>query len=529
MYKVLLVDDGHGVADSIRSFLQRNFSGQTDVVVTSSTGDIAGLWREHRADIVFFAPGAGVSGDGEPASLNAVLASFASGPPVIVLAPAGRMDAVRKAAQAAAGPSFIDVLAIPLDPVTAAAAMRNALSAADISRRRRVSEIRMREKLDSVVNIVESDFIYSLIFTSDKAGDIEPYLDFFGIRDTSYFFMTLEMADLADLNRQSVYAGIRDLVSGDSRCILGPLMRNRVVLFTAVATEQRRSQTEAKIRSSTKAFYGRLCAQLGTRIKIGVSAVETDFARSLGAYEDSLKALLCTDDAEGLFYIEECGDAVSSGGVYPLETERKLLDRAAAGDLQGVHGLFATLYSWLKNHYPDDLSVMRGKVFEILVLVRNQTRALQPQFGGFAVWKDSWKQIAALADADALERHALSELDECLAVVIEHKQSRMSPIIIKACTIIHESLSEDISLEEISRRVEISSFYFSKLFKEETGENFIDYITMARMQKAKRLLREPGRSIKDISALTGYSDPNYFSKLFKKIVGLTPTEFRESV
>ena len=52
---------------------------------------------------------------------------------------------------------------------------------------------------------------------------------------------------------------------------------------------------------------------------------------------------------------------------------------------------------------------------------------------------------------------------------------------------------------------------------------------MCRMQRAKDLLRDHSRSIKEISAESGYSDPNYFSKLFKKIVGLTPTEFRESI
>ena len=105
----------------------------------------------------------------------------------------------------------------------------------------------------------------------------------------------------------------------------------------------------------------------------------------------------------------------------------------------------------------------------------------------------------------------------------------MSPIIVKSCAIIHESLSSDVSLEDIARRVEISPFYFSKLFKEETGENFIDYLTMARVRRAKELLLDRDLSVRDVSMESGYADPNYFSKLFKKVVGLTPTEYRESV
>ena len=76
--------------------------------------------------------------------------------------------------------------------------------------------------------------------------------------------------------------------------------------------------------------------------------------------------------------------------------------------------------------------------------------------------------------------------------------------------------------------MEISPFYFSKLFKEETGANFIDYLTMARIERAKGFLRDKARSVKEISAAAGYADANYFSKLFKKVVGLTPTEYRSA-
>ncbi|MHB8128188.1 MAG: helix-turn-helix domain-containing protein, partial [Mobilitalea sp.] len=80
---------------------------------------------------------------------------------------------------------------------------------------------------------------------------------------------------------------------------------------------------------------------------------------------------------------------------------------------------------------------------------------------------------------------------------------------------------------DVSRIVDISPYYFSKLFKEETGENFIEYLTNIRIEKAKKLLQNRDVSIKNICVDTGYSDPNYFSRIFKKQVGVTPTEYRE--
>ena len=75
----------------------------------------------------------------------------------------------------------------------------------------------------------------------------------------------------------------------------------------------------------------------------------------------------------------------------------------------------------------------------------------------------------------------------------------------------------------------ISPYYFSKLFKEEAGENFIEYLTKVRIAHAKELLRNPALSIKEICILSGYSDPNYFSRIFKKQEGVTPSEYRDSM
>lgn len=75
--------------------------------------------------------------------------------------------------------------------------------------------------------------------------------------------------------------------------------------------------------------------------------------------------------------------------------------------------------------------------------------------------------------------------------------------------------------------MDISPYYFSKLFKQETGENFIEYLTEVRLRNARELLKDSGLSIKVICVESGYSDPNYFSRIFKKYEGVTPSEFRE--
>ena len=92
---------------------------------------------------------------------------------------------------------------------------------------------------------------------------------------------------------------------------------------------------------------------------------------------------------------------------------------------------------------------------------------------------------------------------------------------------IKQNYSKALSLDEVSYYVNISPYYFSKIFKEGTGENFIEYLTNIRIEKAKELLGSTDYSMKEICVMVGYSDPNYFSRSFKKNVGVTPTEYKE--
>jgi two-component system, response regulator YesN len=92
-----------------------------------------------------------------------------------------------------------------------------------------------------------------------------------------------------------------------------------------------------------------------------------------------------------------------------------------------------------------------------------------------------------------------------------------------------EHSSEDISLDTLAKKVDLSPIYISKMFKEKLGINYIDLLTECRIEKAKKLLGNPEKSIKEITFEVGYHDPNYFSKVFKKMCNITPKEYRRTL
>ena len=87
----------------------------------------------------------------------------------------------------------------------------------------------------------------------------------------------------------------------------------------------------------------------------------------------------------------------------------------------------------------------------------------------------------------------------------------------------------DISMQEVAEDMGYSDAYFSKLFKQYFNQNFTAYLTEYRIKKAKELLSNTNHSIKDISRIVGYTDSNYFAKIFKRLVGEIPSKYRENL
>lgn len=94
---------------------------------------------------------------------------------------------------------------------------------------------------------------------------------------------------------------------------------------------------------------------------------------------------------------------------------------------------------------------------------------------------------------------------------------------------VRENYVSEISLKSLSEITYLHPNYLSKIFKQETGENISDYILQFRIQQAKELLRDPSLKIYEVAEKTGFHASKYFASVFKAVVGVTPSEFREGL
>lgn len=105
------------------------------------------------------------------------------------------------------------------------------------------------------------------------------------------------------------------------------------------------------------------------------------------------------------------------------------------------------------------------------------------------------------------------------------KESGVSKPIQQAVAYIDRHYDHNLTLNFMAGIVNMSPNYFSKLFKEEAGDNFIDYLTRIRIDRAKKILLENKCSIKEVSLAVGYRDSGYFTRIFKKVTGVVPSDY----
>ena len=166
-------------------------------------------------------------------------------------------------------------------------------------------------------------------------------------------------------------------------------------------------------------------------------------------------------------------------------------------------------------------------MFELIVNARNIATEVDASYHNES-FDNAFSILSKENDMSKLELFVRNLCTESAATVLEASSRAVNPIIEKASAFISEHLSENISLEDTAQAVNVSAFYLSKLFKEEKNVNYVTYVSDARMEKARSLLKDNSLSIKEISAEVGFNDQNYFSRTFRNKFGMTPTEFRDA-
>ncbi|TBL75702.1 helix-turn-helix domain-containing protein [Paenibacillus thalictri] len=214
---------------------------------------------------------------------------------------------------------------------------------------------------------------------------------------------------------------------------------------------------------------------------------------------------------------------------YPYAAESDMIQAIRTGQLEDALAALRQFFRELNDHMGIQLLFTQG-MFQLLGNV---------QFGFLKAGYDPYKYNAA-ADLHA-ELARLSEPEEAVSwferkvvrpyveevqQIIDSQDQKYKIIVDKMIATLHEDYHTDISLEACASEHGVNPFSLSRIFKQLTGVNFIEYLTQVRLDHSKRLLAETDAKINEIAERVGYQ-PTYFNRIFKKYEGVTPSRYRE--
>ncbi|HBF39871.1 MAG TPA: AraC family transcriptional regulator [Firmicutes bacterium] len=194
-------------------------------------------------------------------------------------------------------------------------------------------------------------------------------------------------------------------------------------------------------------------------------------------------------------------------------------------DVEGPGCFFSVHFSFVLVSFNDGSWAINDRVQRVPL---QPVQALQDSYSiqdAFKKLTDSWN-----AKLPGYEFVARTLLEGLLIAIYQNTQRQnqnygASLKVEKIIDFMHENINSKITLTELSELTQLSPTYLSRAFKEATEYSVIEYFNKMKIDKAKELLIEGGKKVKEVAGALGFSDEFYFSRIFKKIEGVSPSEF----
>ena len=529
MYKIMLADDEGIVIDSLKFIIEKEFGSQCEIRVAKTGRQVIELAEEFQPDIAFMdiqMPGInGIDAMREIRRTNSHVV-------FIVMTAYDKFDYAKEAITL----GVLDYLNKPVSRDAILSILKKAMFQIDGERTRRSDDLKVREKLEIVVPIIENGLIQDLLFKEYFKEDIDNYKALLGI-DCEYGYMAcmvfgrelvgnyMKGAVAASIVAQKSYKEIHTITDDYVKGIMGNVMSNKIPILIPCESDTLSYNERNHIVENARALCRKLADRFDMDFRIGFGSVKP-LERMSESYEEANSVLI--SNTSHVAHVDDMPVACQYESNYPTDKEKRLFDEITLGNVNESVSIAQAFFDWMEENYGSDADSVRLKCLEFVLWAEHLA---YEKTGRMYEFKSRANYLSELMSFVSLQEVKVWFIEKIKASALwvsnKHEEQSMSAVN-KAKQYIDENYMKELTLDDVSRVVNISSYYFSKVFKEETGENFIDYLTKLRIEAAKKLLKTTNKSMKEISAEVGYSDPNYFSRNFKKYTGKTPTDYAKS-
>lgn len=256
---------------------------------------------------------------------------------------------------------------------------------------------------------------------------------------------------------------------------------------------------------------------------VGIGFVETDIYAISSCYDSACAALSYTSylGQNQVIYIKDFEENIKSG--YTADTSLEYINAIKAGDETASLQILDHIFESGKTRPLDDL---KRVCLELIVHISKAITEIGEDPKILFHNTDSWSVINRCADSKELYDLVSGVNQVVISRLNEIRNNKNSAIVARVKKIVKESYAETASLDSIATQIFLSPCYLSVIFSKEMNMTFKDYLIQTRIEKAKELILTTNLKIYEIAKKVGYNDARYFSDLFRRVTGKTPSQFR---
>ncbi|MEN8907046.1 MAG: response regulator [Clostridiales bacterium] len=522
MYKLLIADDEQIVLDSIKYIVENNFQNIKVSGLARSGREAIEKSELERPDIIVIdIKMPGINGIDAISLIKEKynLAKF------IIISAYDKFDFAKEALSL----NVTEYLLKPLSKSKIINSLDKVTKIIDSERKNRNKELELKEKMENLRPALENGLIYSIFFDT-CLNRLESYEKVLNINFKYSYVMTLEFKNheekVFELSSklQNLYTKIREQIIKYENIIVGPIMSNKIILVVPIKSDIDEYKNRLESIDMAKFILRDLENLTKNKIKIGIGNYYRRLYSMKNSYEESVKAIKNIKEND-ISHIRDILFEKKYNRLNLISIEKKIIENIQVGNVDETIDIYDEIFVRMKEHSLNFENI-KMEVLELMVLFKR----LAMDYNIYFLSNDNYiNEILSISNLEDLKLWFREKMGTIAHEFKKLKENNLSAIIKKSLKYIDENYNKDISLEEISKYLSISPHYFSKLFKDETAHNFVEYVTSLKMKQAKILLEEGNLSVKEICFNIGYKDPNYFSRIFKKILGLSPSEYKEYI
>lgn len=380
------------------------------------------------------------------------------------------------------------------------------------------------EKYYQSIQLVESNFFNSILLNRNILKYMPHYRELLELPFLQGSLITIEFdklpldTDSGDLNNynQKLYDCadyLKTHIKYNKSAIVSNPFLNRIFVYVE----------EDNDRNFWNDLAHLIMERFKLRIRIGIGT-KKPIEQLSDSYTESLLAMRVSDKA-----VSDMQDLKETEATY--DTFEKIKNQLF-NDFVNRNKVFKTTLKYFEGEYIQMLNHKRTTEYaeailiELMVLLSDRSHRVMNKLKEEDMGQHYLIEISGKSSMAKLQ-YFEKKVSEWFSIYAKMQSDSFNAITVSAIEVLKQNYTGEISLEDLAIKLNVTPQYLSKVFKEDTGVTFKEYLTELRIEMSKDMLRSGEYSIKDICYEVGYNDTSYFIRAFKKFEGLTPKDYQK--